>query len=154
MVRLRDGEQLVGSHGREGRGPAGTELPDSESSALCCTWEWVGSKGEPRGEGGQCPLQVGPPLTSEQPSVPSKALLLPASVVLTVALGARRRPGVTPTLPANLEAQPWGHRSLPVTSRSSFAVGPGQHTGVPGQELAQAQTSREVLDSQLEIQRN
>lgn len=103
---------------------------------------------------GQCPLQVGPPLTSEQPSVPSRARLLPATVGLTVALGARQRPGVIPTLPANLKAQPWGHRSLPVTPQSSFPVGPGQHTGVPGQELAQAQTGREVLDSQLEVQWN
>lgn len=35
---------------------------------------------------GECPRQWSPPLTSQQPSVPPSALLLPAKVMLTVAL--------------------------------------------------------------------
>lgn len=35
----------------------------SKSSALCCTWEWVGSKGRPHGRDGECPRCAGPPPT-------------------------------------------------------------------------------------------
>ena len=69
--------------------------------APCHTWEWAGDRGVPRGGGGECPAG-GPPLTSQLPSLPPSALLLPTKVVLAVVLERRSMSPPPPLLPGNL----------------------------------------------------
>ena len=69
--------------------------------APCRTWGWAGDRGAPR-RGGVSARGRWSPLTSQLPSLPPRALLLPTKVVLTLSWSdaACHRP--PPLLPGNL----------------------------------------------------
>lgn len=82
-----------------GRGLVEIAPLGSKSSALCCTWEWVGTKGRPHGSGGECPRCAGPPLTRA-------AFHTPIPLVPMTALGEKQHQTLPHCCRADLEAQP------------------------------------------------
>ena len=87
---------LLGSHGQEGQGLVGIGPSGSESSALCHTWEGVGSKGEPHGGEGECLQWAGPPLTSQQPPCLPKLCWPPPPCLFGADDGVRQHQGLDP----------------------------------------------------------